>query len=290
MKIIVAIKSGVFRTVKLWKGILIIWFTSLLLASMVALPLKGALKSGLGNSMITEKLADGINVEVLAELGATFTGLVSSFTAGLFITLLTGFLLNTFLMGGLFNGLKGSSGKFSASEFFLAATENFWSFLFISLIISIITLAALILIVVVPVSVVTNSEIPREGAAFKTFIWCLIAFFFVLSLLLLVADYARAWQVSERKNPGFRAIGFGFSQTFRKFKTSYPMMVIIVVIQLLFGWLVLDILPGMKPETGTGVFLLFLLSQFLFFIRIILKACRYGSVTALMEMNVPGQI
>jgi hypothetical protein len=286
MKIIVAIKSGVFRTAQLWKWVLIIWFTSLLLASMVALPLKGVLKSGLGNSMITEKLADGINVEVVAELSVTFTALVSSFTAGLFIALVTGFLLNTFLIGGLFNGLKGSSGKLPASEFFRAAAENFWSFLIISLIVSIIAIIILALTLIIPVSVASDSEIPSEGIVFKTFIAGASVFLPVMALLLLVADYARAWQVSSAKKSGFRAIGFGFRQTFRTFLSSYPLMIITVIAQFLFGWLVIKLLPGMKPSTGIGIILLFLLSQFLFFIRIMLKTWRYGSVTALMEINV----
>lgn len=41
----------------------------------------------------------------------------------------------------------------------------------------------------------------------------------------------------------------------------------------------------MKPVTGGGVVLLFILSQLLFFIKILLKGWRYGSVTMLMEIN-----
>lgn len=41
----------------------------------------------------------------------------------------------------------------------------------------------------------------------------------------------------------------------------------------------------MKPVTGGGVVLLFILSQLLFFIKILLKGWRYGSVTKLMEIN-----
>ena len=58
-----------------------------------------------------------------------------------------------------------------------------------------------------------------------------------------------------------------------------------MIIQALYGWLVLSIITGMKPVTGVGVFLLFILSQLLFFIKILLKGWRYGSVTRLMEIN-----
>ncbi|MFA5818218.1 MAG: hypothetical protein WC854_02945 [Bacteroidales bacterium] len=285
MKLFIALKSAAIRSSKLWKGILIVWFSTLLLVCALAIPMKGALNSGFGRSMITEKLADGINVEVFADLGATLKSLISYFSTGFFLLILTAFLMNTFFSGGLFNSLKGSSGKFSAGEFFRASAKNFWPFLVISLILYIIVLILAILIIAVPVAMVSKADVPSDGAVFKTCIIVVSIFLLLLTILFLVADYARAWQVTKERNACFKAIGFGFSQTFRTFLSSYLLMIILLVVQILYGWLVLSILPGMKPVTGGGVFLLFLLSQFLFFIKILLKAWRYGSVTSLMEQN-----
>jgi hypothetical protein len=89
------------------------------------------------------------------------------------------------------------------------------------------------------------------------------------------------------RNVCFKAIGFGFSQTFKTFLSSFPLMIILLVVQLSFGWLVLKILPGIRPATGGGVFHMFLLSQILFFLKIMLKIWRYGSVTVLMAVNSP---
>ena len=72
MKIFKSLASGFCRTLKAWKGILLIWFGSLLMVSLVALPLKGFLKSALGGSMITERLKDGIDIEVLGDIGSGF--------------------------------------------------------------------------------------------------------------------------------------------------------------------------------------------------------------------------
>jgi hypothetical protein len=212
--------------------------------------------------------------------------MLSSFSAGIFIAVLTGFLLNTFLMGGLFGRLKRSSGKFSPEEFFLASAKYFWSFLVISLIISLIVVTILILTVILPVSLASQAEPPKDGDVIKTLTIGILIFLLLLTILLLVIDYARAWQVSKEKNACFKAIGFGFSQTFRTFLSSYPLMIIILIIEFLFGWLILKILPAIKPVTGSGIFLLFLLSQFLFFVRLLLKTWRYGSVTSLMEQNI----
>ena len=287
MKILHSIKSAALRTMNLWKGALIIWFLSLLLVSMLAMPIKGALNSGFGKSMITEKLADGLNFEVFADMGAAFRSIMSFFSVGLFMTILVGFILNAFFTGGVFERLKESSGKFSAGEFFRASAKNFWSFLVISLIISLIILVLAFLIIGIPLSIVGQSDSSPEGALFQTGLIVLSIFFLLLTVLLLVADYARAWQVTMDRNVCFKAIGFGFSQTFKTFLSSFPLMIILLVVQLSFGWLVLKILPGMRPATGGGVFLLFLLSQILFFLKIMLKIWRYGSVTVLMAVNSP---
>ena len=285
MKIIIAIKSATLQLLKSWKGIIIVWFSSLILVSMIAVPMKGTLNSGLGQSMITEKLSDGINIEVFADLGEVMTSLVSFFMSGLFLLILSGFLLNAFLSGGIFNSLKGESAKFSAGDFFRASAKNFWSFLVILLIISIIVLVLALVIVVVPMSLVGNASVPEEGALLKTLTIVVPLFLLLLTIMLLVADYARAWQVSKEQNACFKALGFGFGQTFKTFFSSYPLMIILLVIHVLYVWFVLNILTEMKPVTGFGVFLLFLLSQFLFIIRIMLKVWRYGSVTSLMELN-----
>lgn len=285
MKIINSLKAGLSRSVKAWKGIVIIWFIALLTVSLVALPMKGALKTGLGNSMITEKLADGINIEVFADLGVIFRSLSSYFLSGLFVILLISFITNSFLSGGLFSSLKESAGTYSSRKFFTASAKYFWSFLLISLILDLIILLLALIIVVIPVSIVVQTDVSSEGALFKTFIITASVFLMALVWLLLVADYARAWQVNQKRSACFKALGFGFSQTHRTFISSYSLMLIIIIVQLLYGSLVLWILSGIRPVAGPGIIMLFILSQILYFIKIQLKAWRYGSVTRMMETN-----
>jgi hypothetical protein len=285
MKILSSVKAGILRSLASWRGIIIVWFVSLLLVSLVALPMKASLESGLNSSMVTEKLREGINIDVFADLASNFTNLVSYFSKGLFMLMLAGFLINSFFSGGLFSGLKADNVKFSASEFFKASSKNFWSFLQISLAMSLIILILAALIIFVPVTLLSQGKGISDYIVFGSGVFLTSVFIFILIIVLLAADYSRAWQIVHAKNTSFRAIQFGFSETFRTFYSSYPMMLFLLIIQTLFMWLVLTILPGIKPTTFGGIILLFLLSQFLFIIRILLKTWRYGSVTRMMEIS-----
>jgi hypothetical protein len=285
MKIFKALASGFCRTIKAWKGILLIWMGSLLTVSLLTVPIKVFLKSGFRGSMITERLQDGIDIEVLGDLGAGFRNLITVFPSGLILLILLGILLNAFLGGGIFDVMKGSSPKFSGTDFFKACAKNFWSFLVISLIISTIIIGLFILLFVVPISIVAQSGSGSESAPFITAVLTLTFFLLVSMIFILVADYARAWQAGNEKSACFAAIGFGFTRTFGKFLSSFLMMIILVGVQMLFTFLVIKIMGVWKPASGGGVFLLFLISQLLFCIKSALKVWRYGSVTALKEIN-----
>ena len=81
MKILKAIGSGALRSVKAYKGVIVIWLFYLILVSMLTIQTKGALKTGFGKSMITELLQDGINIEVFSDLDARLESLFSSFSS-----------------------------------------------------------------------------------------------------------------------------------------------------------------------------------------------------------------
>lgn len=289
MKILNSLRSGFVRSGKIWKGILIVWLISLLLVSLVALPMKSAFSTGLGNSMISEKLKDGINVEVFADLSANFRSLGSYFSKGLITIFLVSLVVNSFLAGGLFGSLRRNSEIFSAQEFFRISAKKFWSFLFITLIISVVIIILSVLIIVIPVSLISLNEKASEVIVFNSAILLASLFLFVLIILIISADYARAWQTSHDVNACFKAISFGIKETFRTFYSSYPVMLIIIIVQIFYMWMVFKILPGIKPQSGIGIIILFSTSQILFIIKLFLKTIRYGSITALMEFNTPAE-
>jgi hypothetical protein len=286
MKILSAIKTGSYRCLKAWKGILILWVISFFSVSLIVIPLKAGLKSSLGSSMITEKLVKGIDIDVLEDLGTNLYSMVAFLTSGLLILSMMAILLNVFITGGLFDSVKKGSAGFSSENFFRASARNFWSYMIITLMLYLIIIALIIIVVVVPVSIVSNAESAPEGMVFRIFVVCLSVFMLAMMLILLVADYARAWQASRTQSAGFKALGYGFSQTFNTFLSSFPLMLIMLVSQAIVSWIVIKVITGIVPTKEGGVFLLFVISQLVIFLKLFLKVLRYGSITSMMEKNL----
>ena len=285
MKIFNALLAGLASTFRVWKGVLIMWFFSLLLVSMLAIPLKGSLRSVFGKSMITEIFSEGLNIEILPDMGSSLNTILSSFSSGFFFMILAGFLMNVFLSGGLFGSIRDGSVRFSSSSFFRSAAYYFRSFLVIMLIISVIMIFLILLVMIVPIVIVSTSDSVTEKGFFNTLIISGAVTGIFMLMLLLVADFARAWQISNVSPAGFRALAFGFRQSFRYFLSSFFFMMILIIVQVLFIFFVFKFLSTWRPINGGGIFLLFLVSQFLFFIKIMLRTWRYAGVTELMEQS-----
>lgn len=275
--------SGVSRSLRSWKWILIIWIVTLFLVALMALPFKAELKTILGPSMITEKLADGINIDVFANSGTGMKTLMSSLTSGFFLVMFLGILANVFFNGGLFNVVRNQAGKQNASEFFGGAASNFWSFLVIWLLLVLIILFVGLLVIGLPVLISRGSQ--AEGSTYRVLRISFVVMFLILPVFILVADYARAWQAASGKKEPFRAVGQGFKNTFRHFFSSWVVMFVVILVQALYTLIVFKIVSRCNPASGGGIFLLFILTQLLFFIKLLMRSWRYGCVTSLFEKN-----
>jgi hypothetical protein len=285
MKFFRSLYNGAIVSVKSWKGVIITWLFSLIVVSVLGIPLRGALKSAFGSSMITERLTEGFDLAVLTELGSSLKVIISFFSSGLFLLIIIGFLVNIFFAGGLFNSVRKDVTNRTFQEFFKSSARHFGSYLVISVIVRIIINFAAGLTIAIPVLIVTTGNNISTKASLIFVSSAILLTITVISILLLVADYARAWQARNERSACFSAIGFGFSETFSRFWSSFPMMLIIMFIQVLFIVTVFFLITGWNPLTGGQVFLLFLISQILVFVKILLKTWRFGSVTSLMEEN-----
>jgi hypothetical protein len=283
MKIICSLRSGLKRAFRIRTAVLLTWLSFFLLSILLIYPLRSSLGTAFGSSMITERLADGLDIEVFSDLGNMGKILVSFLANGVILTFLVAFILNAFLTGGLFGILGKGSGKFSAGEFFRSAAGNFFPFLGITFVLTLISAFIFMILILVPIGISSSSE--NMGGGPKPFIPVTVAalLFLVIPVLLLVADYSRAWRASRDDGSCFAALGYGFGRTFRKFRRSYLLMVSLILLQILLLFVVFLILPAWRPATGGGVFLMLIVTQLLLILRLFLKTWRYGSVTSMME-------
>lgn len=287
MKIFKSLGSGALRALGSWKAIMIVWFVTLLLVSLFVFPMKSIMKTGFGSSMAPELLRTGINLDVLVDLEKYAAGILSYLSSGLFLLLLIGILMYSFFAGGLFKSVSNSEQVLSVPCFFRASGRYFFYFLGVWFFVVLMILVSGLIIVGLPAGLISRAENPPQGVLQTVVIITGLIFLAGMIVFLLVADYARAWLIAAEKPALFRALGSGFRLTFSNFGSSFIMMLIIMVIMVLFGWMVSSVIGAWKPETGGGVFVLFIVTQLLFFAKILLKTLRYGSVTVLMELNKP---
>lgn len=258
------------------KGALVVVLFLLILAAMPGIPIRNAFYANLGNSMAPDRLMNGIDMDVLLDMGAGFKSIFSLLSGGLFIAFITGIVVNSFVNGGLFSVLRNTDTEFTYPAFFRDSAKRFFPFLIISVIFSLIILVLAFLIIVVPVSIVITSDKLPESAVYITGGICLLLYFVVSAIVLTISDQARAWQVSNEENNWRKAFTTGFRFTFRNLRRLLPVMLFIILIQIVFTTSVLYLIAVLHPSGSTGVFLMFLFTQLMLFIRILIRMLRYA--------------
>ncbi len=248
---------------------------------LFAVPLKSAVKSIIGSSMITEKISEGFLSDVISNSGAGFDVVFSSFITGFSIVILFSILMNNYFAGGLFSALKSASGQGKSSVFFGNAGSNFWSFLLIYIMFFVAFFIFASLIIGIP-SVINWKSI-SENPLGIIYSWPVIAFVFLIPVLTLILDYSRAWQVSSDSKNAFKATGKGIKLLFKRFFPSYFAILPVFIIYVLYALFATRVVIYSKPTDGSGIFLIFVLGQILAILKIFMRIWRYGIVTNLYE-------
>jgi len=282
MKIINSLVNGFRRSVRTWKGALVITLALLMITLLFTVPFKRFLKSLSGSGMAFDEFTGGFNFDIIVDLFSLSKSSVASFFMGVLLLIIIGIVFYTFFSGGLFSYISRAKGRFSVAHFLRDSAKYFWPFLGLSILIALMT--GFIVLFMAIITAGLFSGIKPEAAVLQLSItviyFAVVAI--ILSVFLLVADYSRAHYVAERIPGFFRSMGYGFRKTFDTFASSVPMMLFLLLVQILFVWLMTSLVAGVRLKSGFLVFMMFLLSQVLFFIRTLLRVWRYSSVTSMM--------
>ena len=285
MKFIKAFTSGAGRALRSIKALFIMWLLTFSMLAVFSFPLKSYINSALGSTASNSILNEIFDIAYFTDMGEAFNPMMSAISGGMLIVLVVFFFLYVFLNGGLFESLLENKWSYKPSDFFRSSARYFLSFLVVMIFVILMTLVAMFIVIGLPI--IISQGIDSSGSEER--LWKLIPVLRIIAILvlpifLLVADYARVWLVANNRKKIFQALGYGFKGTFKSFFSSYFFMLIMVLVQGLFVALVLKILGGYTPVTGGGLFLLFLLSQVMFIIKLYLRAVRYGGVATLYQL------
>jgi hypothetical protein len=280
MHLIKILKKGAIEAASSYKLLLAVWFITLVMIMLVALPLKSSFKSVFGNSMAVEKLSDGFDMGLAGDMGKAFGQLMSSATTGGFLLLLAGFLLYTFFAGGLFARFTTAYGDLKLSAFMKASAHNFVPFLKIALLMCLLIGVYTLLIVGIPAGVMVASL--KDSMSVSVLLMILLVIWGLgLPVWLFVADHSRRWIAATGSQKVFRALGAGFRALKEKFWLSYFTVLVILILNFLFVSGAMWVTASSTPEKGIMIFLFFLATQLLFLGRLFMKAWRYASVSQL---------
>jgi len=166
----------------------------------------------------------------------------------------------------------------------MASAKLFFSYLFATLLVLLMIIFAAFLIIGVPLLIHSASDSSSDATMWKLAMILRIIFLLILPIFLLVIDYARAWLAANGPGKVGKALGYGFKAIFSSFMASYLFMAIIVIVQIILVFFVTRVVSGSQPQTGGGLLLLFIITQVLLFMKLYLRAWRYGGVTELYSL------
>ena len=277
MTLVRVLKKGAAAAALSYKQLLVIWVVSLIMILFVSIPLRVMLNAVFGHSMAVMRLTDGFDAGLLGDVGKPFLYLLSAAGAGGLVLLLAGFLLYTFFAGGLFASYTTAWGGLKMTAFIRESARNFLPFLKVNLLTLLIiagyTFVVLGLPAVARMALSKGSMSEGGSMTFLYFIWIL-----GLPLWLFVADASRRWIAATGSGKAFRAMGAGFRALKERFWLSYGTVLLILIVNAMFLFLSFWYLTCSVPEKGGMIFLFFIITQIMFFIRLFMKAWRYASV------------
>lgn len=254
------------------------YIISLSFALILALPFFEVVRGSIGNSLELNKLMQGADYTIISDFLRTHGFKITPLIEQIKWLVFAYWGLNIFFNGGIFARLKGTNEDTELQDFLAGGVRYFWRMFRISL--AFIVVHALIAFFVYGILAGFLSKGLDNVASEKVFIDAsLIAFgihIFFASIIMVWADYTRAFLVSTNSSAVWRSMGKGFSFMIGHFAGTYLLFITnaLILIALFYGyWHIADVV-GMTSLTAICGMLL--LQQLFIFSRIIFRITNFG--------------
>ena len=285
MKILTSYFNGFVLAYRAKKLVTTIFFITLFIALIIAIPFGSTLGKKAGNSMAFVSLIKGFNFSVYQDFMNQFSGSIYPFISvaiwmGVFYLLFT-----IFFEGGVLDILIRNERKYSLITFWGAGARYFSRFLRLA-VYSVVVQVVIVLAVYIPVINILDS-VSANAANEKTLFYILLTgviihlIFFIF--ILTVTDYAKIMMVENKKYKPlktlFKSLGFVLRHFLSTYSLYLSLLIMPVAIFIIYFWLEAQI--GMS--TGITIFIIFIVQQVFIWCRILIKIWILGSELFLFD-------
>jgi len=277
------LKAGFLRMWANKRIVLIFYLASLFFGFAFMLPLRGMLKSFVGNSLISGQLAGPLNIDVLSEFIVNNRGF-TSMTAGMFPFLFALYgLTGLFLSGGAF-AVFDLETTYSAKRFWGNSAYFFGRFFRLFL----YTIPLFLLFLFIPTGLSALQKLifgadPPEYIAYWGK-WARIGLrYFGLVIGFLILDYARIITVFRDEQNMRSAIAGGIRFVFSNFRRTFTLIFAFWLIGVI-ALLIYNPVSDLFAASNVGFVIAMILAQQLFmFFRMTLKLALWGGEVSLYK-------
>ena len=279
MKILKAYIKGLASALSILRMSMLIFFFTLLIGLMVAIPFKSTLTNMVGHSMLPSVLLSDFDYTSYEDIMRNYGDVIKPFVQIMFWVGLVYLIFSIFFAGGILNYFQNKDNKFSIKSFFEGCGKYFFRFLRLSVIVIILNMI-ITLIVYIPLGMVIShfaETVESEASLFYIGVGGVMIYLVLLILSLIISDYTKIKLVTENTTKVFSTFWQSIQFTFRHLFGTYTLYVLLAIVPILFFVFYYFIESTIGMTSGVTIVVMFVIQQFFIWVRVISKIWFYSS-------------
>jgi hypothetical protein len=275
-------RRGGIKTLRATPTIAILWIVILAGSVIVVSPLQKGLGQVIGNSMTTELLYEGFELEFVGELiDALVPVLISKFWL-VSIAVILVYLAGVFVTAGIFRVVYSIRRPFRKGLFFMGADRGFTGYLLISLLTGLLVLLISLVLFILPliIAMAMGAAMPLLKSIALSGVLLVIL---LLPFLMAAGDYARVNLVADKWEYPLNALKNGFVFVKSNTVQVYLILIPFLVLSLVTSWLAYMAVTSGSNSSSLSLLLLLIAFPLLLFLKSLVNVLRYSTMTALYE-------
>lgn len=283
MKFIKSYFNGINSTFSRLKILSMLYVLTLIFALGIAIPFRGTISFDIGSSMAAIKLLKDFDYTTYSNFMHLFGDTIQPLYKAAFLFGILYVIFFVFFSGGIISSMKHETNSLSQ---FWADSWTYFSRFFRVFLYSFLTMIFVTLIVFIPTSAIIaaiSNNVKSEATYFYIIISALLIFLILISIIVLVSDYAKIMMTGDNALRPFRTMLRAVSYVFKHFFSVYGMNFLFIITGVALFVLYNIIADKYWMTSGLSIFIVFLIQQIFVLGRIFLKISVYGGEVDLVN-------